>query len=83
MKFQPITVEVSEAKAKLKELLQRVGSGATFTLTKHGRPVAQLVRFETDRAAQRATATAELRTLRTRYQLGGLDVRTLRAEGRG
>lgn len=83
MKSQPITVGVSEAKAKLEELLQRVGSGATFTLTKHGRPVAQLVRFETGRAAQRATATAQLRALRDRYNLGGLDVRTLRVEGRG
>ena len=83
MNFQPITVTVSEAKAQLGELLKRVGKGTTFTITKHDQPIAQLVKLETDRTAQRAAATAELRALRARYTLGGLDARTLRAEGRG
>ncbi len=82
MKTHPVTVGAFEAKTKLGELLERVGKGTTFTITKHDRPVAQLVKFETDRTAQRAAATVELRTLRARYSLGGLDARALRAEGR-
>lgn len=71
-----------EAKTKLGELLERVSQGATFTITKHDRPVARLVGFDADRAAQRAEATTALRALRSRYRLGGLDVRSLREEGR-
>ncbi len=82
MKTHPVTVGAFEAKTKLGELLERVGQGAAFTITKHDRPVARLVGFEADRTAQRAAATAELRALRARYTLGGLDARALRAEGR-
>jgi len=82
VKPPPITVGAFEAKTKLGELLTRVTQGATFTITKHDQPVARLVGFETDRTAQRAAATAELRALRARYSLDGLDVRKLREEGR-
>ena len=37
-------VSVSEARGKLPELLERVGEGEEITLTRHGVPVAVLVR---------------------------------------
>lgn len=82
MKSSSATIGAFEAKTKLGELLERVSHGGEFTITKHDRPVARLIGFETDLAQKRAAATAALRTLRTRYTLQGLDVRTLREEGR-
>lgn len=77
-----VQIGAFEAKTKLGELLERVSHGASFTITKHDRPIARLVGYATDQAAQRTEATAILRSLRTRYNLGGLDARTLREEGR-
>ncbi len=37
------TVGSFEAKTHLSELLERVGQGEEFTITKHGKPVARLV----------------------------------------
>ncbi len=82
MKSSHDQIGAFEAKTKLSELLERVSQGATFTITKHDRPIARLVGYESDRATGRAEATAALRTLRTRYRLGGLDSRALREEGR-
>ncbi len=39
-----MTVTVSEARATLPELLTRVDGGEEITITRHGRPVAVLVR---------------------------------------
>ncbi len=39
----PITVGAFEAKTHLSDLLQRVEAGERVTITKHGRPVANLV----------------------------------------
>ncbi len=82
MKSPTDTVGAFEAKTKLSELLERVRQDAAFTITKHDQPVARLIGFSSDRATQRAAATTELRALRTRCTLGGLDVRALREEGR-
>ena len=71
-----------EAKNKFSELLERVGRGAAFTITKHDRPVARLVRAAEPALKERRKATAELRALRARYSLKGLSVRTLIDEGR-
>jgi prevent-host-death family protein len=71
-----------EAKTKLSELLERVGQGSTFVITKHEKPVARLVGYEGELTTQRAEATAALRALRQRYTLGGVDAHTLREEGR-
>jgi prevent-host-death family protein len=82
MKSSSATIGAFEAKTKLGELLERVSHGGEFTITKHDRPVARLIGYETDLTAQRTAATAALRSLRTRYALQGLDVRTLREDGR-
>jgi prevent-host-death family protein len=76
------TIGAFEAKTKLGELLERVSHGGCFTITKHDRPVARLIGYQHDLAAQRAEATTALRTQRQRYTLGGLGARSLREEGR-
>ncbi len=52
---------VSEARAALPEILERVLAGEEVTLTRHGRPVAVVVRPDTLRArrADEALAAAE------------------------
>lgn len=82
MKTSSIQVGAFEAKTKLSELLERVGHGASFVITKHEEPVARLIGYESELAAQRIEATAALRALRNRYTLAGVDARTLREEGR-
>ena len=39
-----VSIPVTEARASLAELLERVAEGDEVTLTRHGRPVAVLVR---------------------------------------
>jgi prevent-host-death family protein len=79
----PSTIGAFEAKTKLGELLERVSQGGSFTITKHDRPVARLIGFQADLAAQRAEAASAIRAQRKLYSLGGLDPRALREEGRG
>jgi prevent-host-death family protein len=82
MKTQPLLVGAFEAKTKLGHLLERVGQGVSFVITKHDRPVARLVGFEEDKATRREAAVAAMRVLRKRYRLGGASIRGLREEGR-
>ena len=82
MKFTNVAVGAFEAKNKFSELLERVGRGTAFTITKHDRPVAQLVPANTPSKSRRRKATAELRSMRERYSLKGVSVRALIDEGR-
>jgi antitoxin (DNA-binding transcriptional repressor) of toxin-antitoxin stability system len=51
-------ISVSEARSKLPELLDRVGGGEEVTLTRHGVPVAVLVRPDALRPRRAAAAFA-------------------------
>lgn len=82
MKLEPVLVGAFEAKTKLGSLLERVGQGASFVITKHDRPVARLTRYEDEKVARRANVVTELRALRARYRLKGVSIRQLRDEGR-
>ncbi len=55
------TMTVSEARAALPEVLDRVEHGEEVTITRHGRPVAIVVRPDTlrSRRAARALSAAE------------------------
>ena len=44
---ESISIGAFEAKTKFSELLNRVSGGAEITITRHERPVARLVPFET------------------------------------
>ena len=82
MKTTDVALGAFEAKNKFSELLERVGRGAEFTITKHDRPVARLVPASPPAKAQRKKTTAELRVLRQRYSLRGLSARSLIEAGR-
>jgi len=82
MKPVETSVGAFEAKNTFSDLLDRVGRGATFTITKHDRPVARLVPARTSAGRERKLATAALRRLRQNYSLKGVSVRGLIDEGR-
>jgi prevent-host-death family protein len=54
--FLPVRITVTEARGKLPELLDRVGEGEEITLTRHGVPVAVLVRPDALRTRRAAAA---------------------------
>ena len=58
------TVSVSEARAALPEILDRVLAGEEVTITRHGREVAVLVRPDAIRARRADQALAEAERLR-------------------
>lgn len=82
MKTSPVWVGAFEAKTKLGNLLERVGHGTSFVITKHDKPVARLIGYDDDKAARRADVVAQMRALRASYRLGGISIRKLRDEGR-
>ena len=82
MKSSVTAVGAFEAKNKFSELLDRVGRGAVFTITKHDRPVARLVPARASADRERKKTTAGLRLRRQRYSLKGVSVRRLIDEGR-
>jgi len=53
-----------EAKTHLPRLLERVQQGERFVITKHGRPIAELVPFSRHSAERIREALAEIRTVR-------------------
>jgi prevent-host-death family protein len=78
-------IGVYDAKTQLPKLLQRVGRGEKFLITKHGRPVAQLV----PPAAEAGPGVREIIRQMQQWQeregptLGpDLTIRQLRDEGR-
>lgn len=65
-----ITVGAFEAKTKLSELLDRVERGEEIEITRHGKPVARLVKSEA--AASRSDAfTERLERLRSAHRKFG------------
>lgn len=71
-----------EANTHLAELLDRVEHGESVTITRHGKPVAQLVPVSSAREQARADAIRGLREFGTGHRLDGLHVRDLIHEGR-
>jgi prevent-host-death family protein len=58
------TMTVSEARAALPQILDRVGAGEEVTITRHGEAVAVLVRPDTLRVRRAAEALANAETVR-------------------
>jgi prevent-host-death family protein len=77
-----ITVGAFEAKTHLSALLEKVAAGEEVTITKHGKPVARLVKAASVDQADINDAVAQLRRLRKDTTLGGLSWEELRDEGR-
>lgn len=76
------TVTAYETKTHLAELLRRVQSGESITITKHGVPVARLVPFVGRDNSDIGDAIAGLRKFRDAHPLGNVTVRELINEGR-
>lgn len=71
-----------DAKTHLSKLLDRVEKGERITITKHGRPVAELVPVPKRDPAQVQATIAAIKELRKGNTLGGLKIRDMINEGR-
>jgi prevent-host-death family protein len=78
------TVGSYEAKTHLPALLERVARGETIIITKHGRPIAQLVPVQPEQQRDIKKVVEEMLAYRDRQNrtLGGISVRELVEEGR-
>jgi prevent-host-death family protein len=70
-----------DAKTHLPRLLDEVATGKSFTITKHGVPVARLVAVQ-PQATDPAEVVAALRAARAGVRRGDLSVRDMIEEGR-
>ena len=77
-----ITVGSFEAKTHLSALLDQVARGEEVVITRHGKPVARLVKIDEFDRARADAAFEELKRLRENTTLGGLSWKDLRDEGR-
>ena len=71
-----------EAKTNLPRLLKRVQAGERFVITRHSRPVAELIPFRTHDAGKIRAAIDDLKAFQKTHDLGGLSVRQMIEEGR-
>ncbi len=77
------TVGAFEAKNTLGSLLDLVEKGEEVTITRHGKPVARLVRSRVAPGSPEALEAAEsIRRLSEGHTLGGISIRELIDEGR-
>lgn len=79
------TIGAYEAKTKFSELLERVEKGERVTITKHGRPVAEVVPVKKRDPERVRQGFAQLRALAERVKLDDLsweDLKKMRDEGK-
>jgi prevent-host-death family protein len=70
-----------EAKTHLPQLLERVQKGERFVITKHGRPVAELVPVAVRDVERIRQAIAELRSVRGALARRGVRLRNIVRKG--
>lgn len=75
------TIGAFEAKTHLASLLDRTAKGETFTITKHGTPVAQLVPINRPAAEQVKAAVQRMEAIAAELTLDG-DWKEFRDAGR-
>ena len=75
-------IGVFEAKTHLPRLLKRVEEGERFVITRHARPVAELIPYGGPDADEVRGAIESLGEFRKSHSLGGLSVREMIEEGR-
>ena len=71
-----------EAKTHLPKLLEQVQKGKSFVITKHGRPVAELIPFRKRDPDKIRAAVDSLEAFQKNHSLGGLSIREMIDEGR-
>lgn len=79
------TVQATELKAKLSAILGDVERGAVVEITRHGKPIAQIVPPQTDQRGRRQRAIDALQAWRKTLPKTGMtveDILSARDEGR-
>jgi len=76
------SVPLAEAKRTLSELLDRVGRGEEFVITRHGVEVARLIPARGPRRADVSAAIAQMRASRPDRIVSSAELRAWRTEGR-
>ena len=71
-----------EAKTKLPELLRQVKAGKSFTITNHGKAIADLVPSNVAKIKDKAAAAEKLKAFMRANPVRGVDIRALIDEGR-
>ncbi|MCY4611723.1 MAG: type II toxin-antitoxin system Phd/YefM family antitoxin [Gammaproteobacteria bacterium] len=71
-----------EAKTHLPQLLRRVEAGEQFVITKHNRPVAELIPIQSQDSGRIRSAIDTLKEFQKTHSLGGLSVRAIIKEAR-
>lgn len=71
-----------DAKTHLPQLLRRVQEGERFVISKHGRPVAELIPFRQRDPVRIRAAIDRLAAFQKTHSLRGLSVRQLIEDGR-
>lgn len=71
-----------DAKTHLPQLLRRVQKGERFVITKHNRPVAELIPYRRRDPTRIRAAIDRLAAFQKSHSLQGLSVRELIEEGR-
>ena len=75
-------VQSSEAKAHLTQLLSKVARGESFTITRHGQPIAHLIPIADHRKAQVEKAMEEIAAFReTMPRIAPGDILAARHDG--
>ena len=75
-------IDACEAKTHLSQLLRRVQAGERFIITKHNRPVAELIPFQPHDSDKVGAAIARLKAFQATHSLAGLSVRRMIEAGR-
>ena len=70
-----------EAKTHLPKLLERVEKGESFVITRHGKPVAELVPVTARDTAAITRAIADVRAVRQRLRRRGVRIRDVLEKG--
>ena len=71
-----------DATTRFSELLEKVREGETFTITRHGRPSAELRPVGRRPAAEREALVERMKRFQAGHSLEGTSVRELIEEGR-
>lgn len=74
-------IGAAEAKAHLSRLLDEVAAGRSFTITKHGAPIARLLPASLA-SARPEEVIRELRKFRHGITTGGISIRAMIEDGR-
>lgn len=77
-----VEIGAYDAKTRLSELLEKVREGESFTITRHGQPIAELRPVGARSAAERKALVDRMKRFQSAHPLGEATVRDLIDEGR-